>query len=107
MLASGGDKRTIALRSLPTGPIQHELIGHEAFVTALAFSPDGQTLISGDLAGAIKVWSVQSGRFLFNLTHQVRKIERIEFSPSGRYLAYSAYQGPVVVFDLHRLHSED
>ena len=108
VFASGGETdRTIALRGLPTGTVQKELIGHEAFVTNLAFSPDGRTLLSGDLAGTIKVWSVPTGRFLFDLCHQIRKIERIEFSPSGRYLAYSAYHGPLVYFDLQKLKAGD
>jgi eukaryotic-like serine/threonine-protein kinase len=107
LFASGGDDRTIALRSLPTGDVQKELIGHEAFVTNLAFSPDGHSLLSGDLAGTVKVWSVRTGRFLCDLAHHERKIERIQFSPSGRYLAYSAYHGPLVVYDLRGLQAGD
>jgi WD40 repeat protein len=107
LFASGGDGRTIELRSLPMGAVQKELIGHEALVTALAFSPDGRSLLSGDLAGTVKIWSVETGRFLCDLAHLERKIERIQFSPSGRYLAYSASLGPLVAYDLRRLHAGD
>ncbi len=107
LFASGDEGRKIVLRTLPTGTVEKELIGHEAIVSSLAFSPDGRTLISGDVAGAIKSWSVQSGRFLFDFTHRERKIEQIEFSPSGRYLAYSVYHGPIVIFDLRKLQIED
>jgi WD40 repeat protein len=69
--------------------------------------PLGSSLLSGDLAGTIKIWSVQTGRFLCDLAHLERKIERIEFSPSGRYLAYSAYHGPLVMYDLRRLQAGD
>jgi WD40 repeat protein len=64
-------------------------------------------LLSGDLAGTVKVWSVQTGRFLCDLAHQARKIERIQFSPSGRYLVYSAHQGPLVAFDLRKLKADE
>jgi WD40 repeat protein len=107
VFASGGEDRKISLRGLPDGLVQKELIGHQAFVTCLTFSPDGRTLLSGDLAGTVKVWSVQTGRFLCDLAHQAQKIKRIQFSPSGRYLVYSAYQGPLVVFDLRKLKADE
>ena len=107
MFATGGEDRKICLRGLPDGLVQKELIGHQAFVTCLAFCPDGRTLLSGDLAGTVKVWSVQTGRFLCDLAHQAQKIDRIQFSPSGRYLVYAAYQGPLVVFDLRKLKADE
>jgi eukaryotic-like serine/threonine-protein kinase len=108
LFASGGDDRKIALRRLPTGAVQKELIGHDAFVTSLAFTPDGRTLLSGDLSGMIKVWSVSTGRFICDLTHDARrKSEHIEFSPSGRYLAYAAYHGPLIVLDLSKLKADE
>jgi eukaryotic-like serine/threonine-protein kinase len=107
LLASAARDRTIALRSLPTGAVQKELIGHEAIITCLAFSADGLSLLSGDLAGTIKVWSVRTGRFLCDLDHLKDRIDQIQFSPSGRYLAYSAHRGPLVVYDLHRLQAEN
>jgi hypothetical protein len=55
------------------------------------------------MAGTVKVWSVRTGRFLCDLAHLERKIERIQFSPSGRYLAYSAFHGPIVVYDMRGL----
>jgi WD40 repeat protein len=70
-------------------------------------SPDGRSLLSGDLTGTIKVWNARTGRFLFDLAHLERKIERIEFSPSGRYLAYSAYLGPFLVYDVRALQTGD
>lgn len=108
LFASGGDDRKIALRSLSTGAVQNELIGHQAFVTSLAFSPDGRTLLSGDLSGMTKVWSVPTGRYVCDLAHDARrKSEHIEFSPSGRYLAYAAYHGPLIVLDLWKLRADE
>ena len=37
LLLRGGDDRTIALRGLPTGTVQNEVIGHEGFVTNWPF----------------------------------------------------------------------
>jgi WD40 repeat protein len=34
---------------------------------SVAFSPDGQTLVSGGQDGAIKLWEVETGKFLKTL----------------------------------------
>ena len=37
------------------------LIGHEKWVSSVAFSPDGQTLASGSDDQTIRLWNVNTG----------------------------------------------
>ncbi|KAG8166200.1 hypothetical protein KVR01_004752 [Diaporthe batatas] len=37
------------------------LFGHGDWIVTLAYSPDGQWLVSGDLGGVVKLWHVDSG----------------------------------------------
>ena len=67
-LASGGQDRTasgeisgtVILRDIATGrPRGEPLAGHAGgLVSSVAFSPDGQTLASSSLDGAIRLWQV-------------------------------------------------
>lgn len=41
-----------------------QLPSHDSAVTALALSPDGEILASGDTAGCVRVWGVQAGALL-------------------------------------------
>ncbi|MHC4940009.1 MAG: WD40 repeat domain-containing serine/threonine protein kinase [Planctomycetota bacterium] len=61
LVASGSRDQTIALWD-PTGaePIRR-LRGHAAPLSAVAFSPDGTRLASGDGAGSVRVWNVATG----------------------------------------------
>jgi WD40 repeat protein len=51
----------IEVYQMPTGEVANYLVGHQNSVTALRFSLDGTTLVSGGADGTIKVWDVQSG----------------------------------------------
>lgn len=54
---------TIRLINTETGEVVQELVGHEASVRYLAFTENGQFLISGALGGAILRWDLNSGEF--------------------------------------------
>jgi WD40 repeat protein len=58
LLAVGGPGRTIRLWDYATGTALATWDAHERGVTALAFSPDGRTLVSAGLDGTLKVWNL-------------------------------------------------
>jgi WD40 repeat protein len=43
-----------------TGALVRSFRGHTGVVTTVAFSPDGQLLVSGSRDGTVKVWDVTS-----------------------------------------------
>ena len=72
-----------------------ELLLHEnGKVTALAFSPDFETLASADSTGVIKVWRIQTGRCVrtYPSAHH-GAITKMEFSADGNGLLTSGFDG--------------
>jgi WD40 repeat protein len=66
--------RTVAtLRADPPGYVVH----------ALAFSPDGRRLVTGDSDGAVRVWDADGGRELFTFRGHGGPISDVAFSPAG------------------------
>jgi WD40 repeat protein len=63
------------------------LTGHMNQVAAVAFSPDGKTLASGDWSGEVKLWSVLTLQEVATLDANQNKIHCLAFSPDGRTLA--------------------
>jgi WD40 repeat protein len=62
LLASAGDDRVIRLWRPAAGDEPTDLARAAAGVLALAFSPDGRRLVSGDRGGALAAWDVASGQ---------------------------------------------
>ncbi len=74
MMASCGNDRLVVLWNLASGERMFELSAHERDVYTVAFHPDGQHLLSGDLMGKIHIWSLSERKLL-------RTIDAARFTP--------------------------
>jgi WD40 repeat protein len=76
------------------GPVR-QLEGHRAPISAVAYSPDGARLASGDETGDVILWDTAAGRPGGTLPGRV---VGIAFSPEGRRVAAAAADGIVKVW---------
>jgi WD40 repeat protein/serine/threonine protein kinase len=60
------------------------LKGHVAQVLSVAFSPDGQRIVSGSRDHTAKVWEAATGKELLTLTGHGSMIWSVAFSPDGQ-----------------------
>ncbi|AFZ25453.1 WD40 repeat-containing protein [Cylindrospermum stagnale PCC 7417] len=73
---------------------------HSDVVDGIAFSPDGQTLISGSRDKSIKFWDVKTGELKATITEGLAKVYGIALSADGRYLVSSDNQKTIKVWQL-------
>src|SRR6267142_4914229 len=106
-LASGGKDNLIKIWDLATGNVLRTLYGHTSNVNALAVSPDGTLLASGsgdindkrDLGiftqggvvggvedNTVRIWSIQTGRWLQVLRGHELPVGAVAFSNDGHSL---------------------
>jgi hypothetical protein len=71
----GSDDKTIKLWDVASGHELRTLKGHSWTVEAVAFSPDGRTLASGDWDQTIKLWGVPSGEEV-SINSSLEKVEK-------------------------------
>lgn len=53
----------------------------------MAFSPDGRTLATGSVNGAIRLWDPATAHSRATLTGQSGAVSSVAFSPDGRAVA--------------------
>ncbi len=71
---------------------------HIERVLALAFSPDGGTLVSGSWDNTVKLWDVATGQLLWTGWH-TGGINAVAFAPDGRLIASGGNDTLVQVWD--------
>lgn len=93
-LASADADQTILLRDAATCKVERVLRGHKAYITCLAFTPNNQTLVSGDSSGVVKLWPVQEAGEPTTVPFNLKKM-RAAVSRDGRFFAAGGEDGKV------------
>lgn len=69
-------------------------------ISAIAFSPDGRTIASGDQEGRIKLWDVESGVDIATINGHGKEVSSVIFSPDGAMLASGSGDDTVKLWDV-------
>lgn len=100
---SGSWDTTIRLWDPTTGHLQKTLAGHSGWVTAVAFSPEGNHIVSGSNDKTIKLWDAVTGDFQNTLAWCSNAIAALAVSPDGKYIASRVFHDKVIrIWDLAR-----
>ena len=80
--------------------IVHTITGHSGYVTSVAISPDGQTLVSGSNDKTIKIWQLSTGQELRTLTGHSGWISSLAISPDGQTLVSGSWDKTIKIWQL-------
>ena len=77
-----------------------DLLGHKKYVTALAFSTDGNYLASGAVGKEIIIWDLKTGKRISSLqgTKRHEVFSSVRFSPDGKTLITGAASRKVSIY---------
>jgi serine/threonine protein kinase/WD40 repeat protein len=111
-IAFSPDSRTLAYSENEQGDIvlwdiasqspRERLKGHKLFINSLAFTPDGQTVLSSSMDKTVKLWSLADGPQHGTFTDFNAKAEYLRLSRDGTTLAILSGDRPQVI-SLHDL----
>jgi WD40 repeat protein len=100
-LVSVAEDGTFALWDTdPARPFGTSLQGDPAWVTSVAFHPDGTRLAAAMATGTSAVWALPEHRHVANLDGHDGAVTSVAFSPDGRILASAGVDGDVRLWDV-------
>ena len=95
-MATAAIDRGVRVWKAADGSREHDLAGHEHDAFSVAFHPDGQSLVSGDMLGVVKHWNLANGKhvrdldasvlFLLHRLQDVGGVRRLVFDREGKQL---------------------
>jgi WD40 repeat protein len=100
LIALGGPTRLVKLYSTKTGELQHKIKKHTDWVSAVAFSPNGQMLASADRNGGISLWDPDSAQELFTLAGHKSAVTSLSWRADSKLLASSSEDGTVKLWEV-------
>ena len=103
-IASCGDEPNIRIWDANTGELLRNIsTGFQDpvyWVYCLAFSPDGETIVSGDIYGVCTVWNYKTGQRVSTLQAGRENITSLSYSPCGGAILISSTDSMVRIWDL-------
>jgi len=72
------------LWDLDHGTVRHHLAAHRGRVSALCFSPDNQTLLTGGFDRTIRIWDLETGDEIRSITGHQGDVVDLAFAPDGQ-----------------------
>jgi WD40 repeat protein/serine/threonine protein kinase len=104
LLASGSGyaNSAVQLWKIPSGDSAGSLAEHTAWISGLAFTPEGKTLITSSADQTIRVWNVGDRKQISLLRGHLDEVLTLALSSDGTKLVSGSNDGEVCVWDPNR-----
>lgn len=89
----------INLLDINNGSLLRRIVGHTKRVTALAFTSDGQNVLTSSLDGTIAQFRVSDGAELTRYTGHSGGVLGMDLSPNDRYIVSSGQDSTIRIWD--------
>jgi WD40 repeat protein len=89
----------ILLHSTTSGILEQTYLGHQNFVTSIAWSPDGTRIVSGASDQTIRMWDAATGNQVMLLEQPTNTAIIVSYSPDGNTILASSDNGTAILWD--------
>jgi WD40 repeat protein len=102
MIVSGNSDHTLQLWDLDGNPVGSPFQGHLDYVTSVAFSPYGRTIVSGGGSAdrTLRLWDLQGSPIGLSFQGHRGAVTSVAFSPDGRTIVSGSADRTLRLWDL-------
>jgi WD40 repeat protein len=99
-VAIGTPLKTLKILNTADGSTEQTIKKHTDWVQAVAYSPDGRFLASGDRAGGLWVWEAKTARELYNCAGHKEGVTDAAFRGDSNILASASADGTIKLWNM-------
>lgn len=100
-IAFGGPSRIVKVFSTKDGSVLFKMKKHTDWVTAVAFSPNGEWLATGDRNGGITIWDADNGLEIHTTAGHRVGVTALSWRGDSKLLASSSEDGSIKVWEMN------
>lgn len=94
-----GDGSTVRIWDADSRAPVAALEGHQHYIFDLAWSPQGDLIVSASEDGTVKVWGVSNGIQLHSFYPAAGNVRSVAVSPDGKYVAGGTSSGQIPIWN--------
>ena len=99
-IAFGGPSKVLKVFSTKDGSVLFKMKKHTDWVTAVAFSPNGEWLASADRNGGIVIWDADNGLEIHTLAGHKAAVTALSWRPDSKVLASVGEDGAAKIWEM-------
>jgi hypothetical protein len=99
-IAFGGPSKVLKVFSTKDGSVLFKMKKHTDWVTAVAFSPNGEWLASADRNGGVVIWDADNGLEIHTLAGHRSAVNALAWRPDSKVLASVSEDGSAKVWEI-------
>ena len=90
---------SVLRQSIIKSKVRLTLTGHDGGVRSVAYSPDGQRIVTASFDQTAKVWEAQTGKELLTLTGHKGIVRSVAYSPDGQRIVTASFDQTAKVWN--------
>jgi hypothetical protein len=99
-IAFGGPSRILKVFSTKDGSVLFKMKKHTDWVTATAFSPNGEWLASADRNGGVVIWDADNGLEIHTVAGHRSAVTALSWRPDSKVLASVSEDGSAKIWEM-------
>jgi WD40 repeat protein len=99
-VAVGCSNGKMKIYNIPSGTLSNDISAHASWVTTVAYSPDGNFIITGGSDNKIKIWSA-AGTLLHTCISHTEYVSGVKVTPNNQYVISASRDNKIKVWDIN------